>query len=163
MSAVIHPGRRVGGDRRATAERTVTTAFEPDRRTTPDRRTEARRPSRDKQSWAGNIVQRVVRGGGLGGRFRRYAIAGILGTLAIWILAIAYLVATPKSYTSSFTFVLPGTGAGSSVNLDNLGQASSLSSSAFSPDVSPTENYRKILLSHRVLAAAGHFRRRRSS
>ena len=155
MSAVIHPGRRVGGDRRATAERTVTTAFEPDRRTTPDRRTEARRPSRDKQSWAGNIVQRVVRGGGLGGRFRRYAIAGILGTLAIWILAIAYLVATPKSYTSSFTFVLPGTGAGSSVNLDNLGQASSLSSSAFSPDVSPTENYRKILLSHRVLAAAG--------
>jgi uncharacterized protein involved in exopolysaccharide biosynthesis len=103
------------------------------------------------------ILDRVVRGGGAGGRSRRYVIAGIAGTALIWALALAYLVLTPKSYTSSFTFVLPGTGAGSSVNLDNLGQASSTTTSAFAtPDVSPTENYRKIMLSHRVLWAAAN-------
>ena len=67
------------------------------------------------------LLDRLVRGGTAGGRNRRYVRAGIAGTVVIWILAVAYLALTPKTYTSSFTFVLPGAGAGSSVNLDNLG------------------------------------------
>jgi len=103
------------------------------------------------------VIERIVQGGGAKGRARRYVLAGIAGTAAIWILVVAYLVLTPKSYTSSFTLVLPGTGAGSTVNIDNLGQANTTSTSAFSsPDMSPTENYRKIILSHRVLWAAAN-------
>jgi uncharacterized protein involved in exopolysaccharide biosynthesis len=101
------------------------------------------------------LTARIVLGGAAAGRARRYIVAGLAGTAVIWIVAIAYVVLMPKSYTSSFTFVLPGTGAGSTMNLESLGQASSTSNSAFStPDLSPTENYRKMLISHRVLAAA---------
>jgi uncharacterized protein involved in exopolysaccharide biosynthesis len=105
-------------------------------------------------SFPSRAYNRIVRGGAATGRGRRYVRTGVIATIAIWTLAISYLLFTPKSYTSNFTFVLPGTGAGSSVNLENLGQASSMSAPAFSPDLSPTENYRKMLLSHRVLAAA---------
>ncbi len=108
-------------------------------------------------SFPRRLLDRLVRGGATGGRSRRYVRVGIVGTVVIWIFAAAYLVLTPKTYTSSFTFILPGAGAGSSVNLDNLGQASSTTTSAFAtPDLSPTENYRKIMLSHRVLWAAAH-------
>lgn len=101
------------------------------------------------------LGRRLVRGGAMVGRFRRYIMAFAIGAVLIWSLAIAYLVATPKSYSGGFTFILPGTGAGSSMNLENLGQASTTSTSPFSsPDMSPTENYRKMLLSHRVLKAA---------
>jgi len=88
-------------------------------------------------------------------RGQRYVRSWLLGMAVIWAAATAYLVLTPRHYTSSFTFVLPGTGAGSSLNLNDIGQASSTSDSAFStPDISPTENYREILLSDRVLALA---------
>lgn len=101
------------------------------------------------------IKRRALRGGAMVGRFRRYLVTFGLGTAVIWALAIAYIVLTPKSYSSDFTLILPGTGAGSSVNLENLGQASTMSASAFAtPDVSPTENYRKMLLSTRVLGEA---------
>ncbi len=100
------------------------------------------------------LFHRLIRGGAVASRDRRYSRTFIAGAFCIWGFAIAYLVLIPKSYTSSFTFILPGTGVGSSVNLQSLGQASTLSASAYStPDVSPTENYRKMLLSHRVLKA----------
>ncbi len=108
-----------------------------------------------RETLAARIWRRIVRGKINAGRSRRYYTSWALGAAAIWGLAIAYLVLTPKSYTSSFTFVLPGSGAGSSLNLDSVGQATSTTDSAFStPDISPTENYREILLSHRVLNAA---------
>jgi uncharacterized protein involved in exopolysaccharide biosynthesis len=101
------------------------------------------------------VMRRVVRGGARTGRSHRYWAVGLAGSVAIWFLAAAYLVLTPKSYTAGFTFILPGTGAGSSMNLENLGQASTTSASAFSsPDMSPTENYRKMILSHRVISEA---------
>jgi uncharacterized protein involved in exopolysaccharide biosynthesis len=101
------------------------------------------------------LARRLINGGAMIGRFRRYLITGLIGMGLIWALAIAYLVLTPKSYTSGFTLILPGTGAGSMMNLESLGQTSTTSASAFSsPDLSPTENYRKLLLSHRVLKAA---------
>jgi uncharacterized protein involved in exopolysaccharide biosynthesis len=103
------------------------------------------------------LLRRLVSGGANAGRARRYMIAGVTGTVLISLVVVAYLLLTPKSYSAGFTFILPGTGAGSSVNLDTLGQASTMSASAYAtPDVSPTENYRKMLLSHHVLAAAAN-------
>lgn len=100
------------------------------------------------------VVDRFVKGDAIG-RGQRYVQSWLAGTTLIWVLALGYMLLTPKSYTSSFTFVLPGTGAGSSLNLDAIGQASSTSDSAFStPDISPTENYREILLSDQVLGMA---------
>ena len=62
---------------------------------------------------------------------------------------------SPRNYTSGFVLVLPGTGAASSMNLESVGSATSTTAPAFSsPDLSPTENYRKILLSHRLLTQA---------
>jgi len=107
------------------------------------------------QSFPAQFVTRLVKGGGAETRGKRYIRTWVLGAGVIWTLAIAYLVLTPKSYTSSFTFVLPGTGAGSSLNLSDIGEASSSSDSPFStPDISPTENYREILLSDAVLTRA---------
>lgn len=94
---------------------------------------------------------------GFGDRFRwlRYTLVLALGGLLFGGLAGAYYIVTPKTYVSGFTLILPGTGAGSSVNLEELGQASSVSSSPFSsPNVSPTENYKRLLTSDRVRGRA---------
>ena len=103
------------------------------------------------------LLRRIARGGRLETRSRRYLAIAVLSLAVIWVGAIAYYVAAPRSYTSRFVFILPGTGSGSSINLDSLGTATTTSSSPFSsPDMSPTENYRKMLLSDKVqdLAAA---------
>jgi uncharacterized protein involved in exopolysaccharide biosynthesis len=99
--------------------------------------------------------RRLIRGGRVDSRMRRYIITGTVGCVAAWGVSLAYLELSPPTFTSAFTFVLPGTGAGSSLNLERLGQATTTSSSAFaSADLSPTENYRKMLLSKRLIAAA---------
>ncbi|MFO1055361.1 MAG: hypothetical protein U1E53_00170 [Dongiaceae bacterium] len=112
-----------------------------------------------REEWHGSLARRLgrrlVRGGRLEGRRARYLLTGLLGLGVIWGAAIAYLKLAPRAYTSGFTLVLPGSGAGSSINLESLGQATSTSSSAFStPEQSPTENYRRMLISGRVIAAA---------
>ncbi len=102
--------------------------------------------------WGARLRRRIVLGGRRDGRPLRYAVAFVLGIGLIWGLAAAYLLLVPRSYTAAFVFVLPGTGAGSSLNLESIGQAVSTSASAFSsPDFSPTQNYRRMLLSRRVL------------
>lgn len=104
--------------------------------------------------WA-RLRRRLVFGGRRDGRGRRYIAVLLLGLAAIWGGAAAYLTLAPRSYTGRFVLVLPGTGAGSSINLESLGQAVSTSASAFSsPDFSPTQNYRRMLLSQRVLGDA---------
>jgi uncharacterized protein involved in exopolysaccharide biosynthesis len=101
------------------------------------------------------LPNRVVHGGPADQRLRRYATAAVIGCGAAWGVSGAYLTLSPDSYTSGFVLVLPGTGAGTSVNLPTLGQATSTSSSPFaSPELSPTENYRKMLLSQRLIAGA---------
>lgn len=105
----------------------------------------------DKAQWA---WRGAVKGFG-GKRLPRYFWLGVIGTAAIWTLAAAYLILTPRSYESGFTFVLPGSGAGASINLEQIGQASSLSQSPFSNQrVNPTESYKRLLLSDRVRDAA---------
>ena len=99
--------------------------------------------------------RRTTVGGRPSGRARRYGIAALLGIVSVWSTAGAYLKLSPRAYGSGFVLILPGTGAASSMNLESLGSASSTTAPAFSsPDLSPTENYRKILLSHRLLVQA---------
>ncbi len=98
------------------------------------------------------LRRRLVLGGRRDGRWRRYAAAALAGLGVIWGISAAYLLLAPRSYTGSFVFVLPGTGAGSSINIESIGQAVSTAASPFSsPDFSPTQNYRRMLLSRRVL------------
>jgi uncharacterized protein involved in exopolysaccharide biosynthesis len=104
-------------------------------------------------TFGARLRRRLVLGGRRDGRARRYLAVLVLGLGLIWGSAAAYLSLAPRSYTATFVFVLPGTGAGTSVNLESLGQATSTTASAFSsPDFSPTQNYRRMLLSRRVQA-----------
>ncbi|MDZ3830815.1 MAG: hypothetical protein U0S50_03225 [Sphingopyxis sp.] len=89
------------------------------------------------------------------GRYKRYAvsIAPVLG--AIWLSTAAYLLLVPKSYSSEFALILPGSGVGSTLNVESIGQAQSSASSAFSsPTLSPTENYKQLLTADVTLRAA---------
>lgn len=89
------------------------------------------------------------------GRYKRYAIsmAPVLGL--IWFSTAAYLLLVPKSYKSEFTLILPGSGMGSSLNVESIGQAQTSANSAFSsPTLSPTENYKQLLTADVTLRAA---------
>ena len=92
-----------------------------------------------------------VRGGPVAGRILRYAIVLAIGWATIIALALAFFILTPKTYDSGFTLILPGAGANASINLDSMGQANSNSSSPFGGHgLSPTENYKRLLLSYKV-------------
>lgn len=88
-------------------------------------------------------------------RYLRYLGILVLGLVCCWLPAVAYLVLTPKSFTSSFIMIIPGPGTTSTLNLQNIGSATSSNASVFSsPDISPTENYKRILLSHKLIEKA---------
>ena len=89
------------------------------------------------------------------GRAKRY-LATVLPSLGlIWVLVAIYLIVAPTSYASRTIFILPGSGVGSSLNLESIGQASTATSSAFSsPSLSPTENYKRLLMSDVVIDRA---------
>lgn len=81
------------------------------------------------------------------GRYRRYLVSISLPVSAIWLLAIAYVLLAPDRYTSRMVLILPGSGVGGTMNVDQIGQASTLTNSAFSsPTLSPTENYKRLLM-----------------
>ncbi len=89
------------------------------------------------------------------GRYRRYVIAIAPALLVVWALTITYLVLAPVRYTSSTTLILPGSGVGGSLNLDSIGQASTVTSSAFSSStLSPTENYKRLLMADTTMERA---------
>ncbi|NMW30593.1 hypothetical protein HKD42_00785 [Altererythrobacter sp. RZ02] len=89
------------------------------------------------------------------GRYRRYIIAVLPPLAAIWLLTIAYVALAPTRYESEMTLILPGSGVGGSLNLESIGQASGTAASAFSSTtLSPTENYKRLLMSDRVVSAA---------
>jgi uncharacterized protein involved in exopolysaccharide biosynthesis len=80
------------------------------------------------------------------GRYRRYLAILLPLLAAIWVATIAYLMLMPPSYSSSFTLILPGSGVGSSLNVESIGQAQSSATSAFSSaTLSPTENYKQLI------------------
>ncbi|MEO9600883.1 hypothetical protein [Parasphingorhabdus sp.] len=80
-------------------------------------------------------------------RHKRYLKTAGIWIAVIWVLTALYLALAPDQYRSKFTLILPGSGAGGSLNVENIGQAQSSVSSAFSSaSLSPTENYKRLLM-----------------
>ncbi len=88
-------------------------------------------------------------------RRRVYGIT-LAGALAmIWLPVGSFLMLSPVTYTSNFSLIMPVTGAGQSVNLESIGQATATASSPFAQkSVDPKVNYRAIAMSKPVLQAA---------
>ena len=100
---------------------------------------------------------RVFRGGRPddSGRVLRYLLVIAVGLCIAWLPAIAYLKYSHIQYTSHFSLILPGAGSSSSINLAEIGQASSASSSAYaSASLSPTITYKNLIMSANVINAA---------
>lgn len=125
----------------------------------PPPRDDPRKPLRaaDYATARSSLLGRLLVGSGGHRRWFRYVLVLMIGALFFGGTASFYYLTTPKSYVSGFTLILPGSGAGASVNLTELGQATSATSSAFSsPSLSPTENYKRLLQSDRIRGAAAH-------
>ena len=89
-------------------------------------------------------------------RFSPLLITSLIAYLLIFNAVFIYLK-QPKTYNSEFSLVLPGTGSSSKVVLDDVGQVSQSSTSAFSSgSYNPRSNYKQILQSDAVreIAAA---------
>jgi uncharacterized protein involved in exopolysaccharide biosynthesis len=102
-------------------------------------------------------IERVLRGGRLSdlGRFRRYGLISFAGLAFCWLPAVSYIKYGAIQYTSHFALILPGAGSSSSMNIADIGQASSAANSAFSSStISPTVTYKNLIMSANVLNAA---------
>ncbi|MDJ0726763.1 MAG: hypothetical protein QNJ38_16785 [Prochloraceae cyanobacterium] len=84
-------------------------------------------------------------------RILKYLAIGITCNGAIWLLAISYLKNTPSTYTSQLILNVTSGGPQVNVNLPNIGQAATSSSSAFGSSSDPRENYKLIGLTSKVL------------
>lgn len=122
---------------------------------------ETRSPSGRLALWRRPLRQlsfaRLLTGGRLldAGRLPRYAGVFLLGVAAIWAPITGYLQTAPLRYTSYMSLILPGSGASASVNLNDIGQASSYANSAFSSNsISPTETYKRLIGAERILIDA---------
>ncbi len=88
-------------------------------------------------------------------RIMRYMGVFLIWCAAIWFPIGTYLTSAPKKYTSQFSLILPGAGVSASVNIDDIGQASSYASSAFASNaVSPTQTYKRLIRADRILDVA---------
>ncbi len=84
-----------------------------------------------------------------------YSVFASINLILVWAGAIAFIMLTPDKFVSEFTLLIPGSGTGSSLNLDNLGQASTSVNSAYSSSkVDPKTNYKAIAMSPIVLDRA---------
>ncbi|WP_025823288.1 GumC family protein [Shewanella marina] len=100
-----------------------------------------------------NFKQLINRFGSMRSMWRgSYLLTNILALIVIWLIAIVLIIMTPSNYISRWTLILPGVGSGTQISLDNLGQASSSTSSPYaSSAIDPRENYKAIALSDRLL------------
>ena len=100
---------------------------------------------------------RILKGGRIddSGRLPRYAGFFLLGAAMIWAPISGYLASAPARYTSSMSLILPGAGSSASVNLNEIGQASSSASSPYAHNsVSPTVTYKRLLGADRIVVRA---------
>lgn len=89
----------------------------------------------------------------------RYAIVTLAAIAPIWFLAVSYMMFAPEKYEASMTLILPGEGPTASVTLDDVGQASTHSSSPWSSSrLSPVESYRKLMMTDAVRRRAAEAR-----
>jgi len=88
-------------------------------------------------------------------RYARYAAIGLAANLALWGMTLTYLKTAKPVYTSGWAMIVPGAGSGVSVNLPEIGQASSSSSSPFgSASMDPRANYQFLITNESVLNEA---------
>jgi uncharacterized protein involved in exopolysaccharide biosynthesis len=88
-------------------------------------------------------------------RFWKYLGVGIFVNSGLWTLTIFYLKNTPPSYVSEAILNIAGNAPGVSVNLPEIGQANTSSSSVFGSSSSdPRENYKLIGSSSTTIEAA---------
>jgi uncharacterized protein involved in exopolysaccharide biosynthesis len=100
-------------------------------------------------------LNKVERGKKRAVSWKVYVAIGAIANVAIWGLAIAYLKVTKPIYTSQMALNVPGSGSGVNVNLPEIGQATSTSTSSYgSSSQDPRANYQYIATSEPVLAAA---------
>lgn len=79
----------------------------------------------------------------------------LLGNLVIWLGSFAYLYLKQPSYTSKWAIALPSSNLSSSIDLPEVGQASSESQSPYNSDFAdPRENYKFLIESDEVLETA---------
>ncbi|MBK1624156.1 GumC family protein [Afifella marina] len=100
---------------------------------------------------------RLLRGGRVGDfqRLPRYALVIFAGLAAIWAPVILYISTAPLRFQSEAAMIMPGAGSSSSVNLSDIGQASTSASSPYSSSsISPTVTYKSLIESRRVLERA---------
>ncbi len=87
-------------------------------------------------------------------RWARYIFVGLAVFFVIWAMVAAYVLSSP-TYSSKFSFVLPGKGVNTKVNLQSIGEASTSSSSPFGTrGINPRVNYKEILVSDLVVRRA---------
>ncbi|MEP3346663.1 MAG: hypothetical protein ABJN34_16545 [Litoreibacter sp.] len=101
--------------------------------------------------------RRLLVGGRLSdlGRIPRYVAVVLIGASCVWAPILGYLATAPLQFSSHASLILPGSGASASVNLNEIGQASSYANSAFSNgSISPTETYKRLIGADRILDAA---------
>jgi capsule polysaccharide export protein KpsE/RkpR len=88
-------------------------------------------------------------------RIRRYFITFGLPLAGVWILTLAYIFLTPRSYRSEIVLNLPTATVQSNVSLQNIGQTSINATSPFaSSSLSPTASYKAMALSNSTRAGA---------
>ena len=88
-------------------------------------------------------------------RMRRYVLAALLGSLAIWTLALSVVVLWPRQWTVTSSLILPGSDNDARIDLKEVGQAYATPRSTYdSKSLDPRVNYKQILLSPNVLEAA---------
>lgn len=86
------------------------------------------------------------------GNWKGYLFLGLLVNSAIWSSAVLYLRIARPTYMSEWALILPGSTPGVDINLPNIGQASSSSTSPFGgPTLDPRANYEYIATSETVL------------
>ena len=97
-----------------------------------------------------SITSRIVRH-----RLFRYGVLFVMGFTVIWIPALTYVLKSEDVYKSNWSIIIPGSGLGSSLNIDSIGQTTtSVASPYASSSVDPKVNYKAIILSSTVLGAA---------
>ena len=103
------------------------------------------------------LKRAAVKGSNLPINARRWVyIKTAIGALVlIWSLVTLTLTMTQTRYESEWLLILPGAGAGTMVNLDSIGQATSTSSSPYSSSaIDPRENYKALSMSRVLLNEA---------
>lgn len=88
-------------------------------------------------------------------RILRYCLYLFIGLSFVWLPTLYYLKTAKDLFRSDWSIILPGSGVGSSLNIDNIGQATTSVASPFtSSSVDPKVNYKAIVLSSSVLNRA---------